>query len=56
MCFNLLYYSNKKGTILLRTPQGKTEKPEELLHYTTSYEVSRSTEAVVGYASIVMRR
>ncbi len=28
----------------------------ELLHYTTSYEVSRSTEAVVGYASIVMRR
>ncbi|WP_297470374.1 MEMO1 family protein [Thermococcus sp.] len=28
----------------------------ELLHYTTSYEVSRSTDAVVGYASIVMRR
>jgi len=28
----------------------------ELLHYTTSYEVSRSTEAIVGYASIVMRR
>ncbi|NJE54875.1 MEMO1 family protein [Thermococcus sp. 21S9] len=28
----------------------------ELLHYTTSYEVSRSTEAVVGYASIVMRK
>jgi len=28
----------------------------ELLHYTTSYEVSRSTEAVVGYASIVLRR
>ncbi|GAB6136066.1 MEMO1 family protein [Thermococcus prieurii] len=28
----------------------------ELLHYTTSYEVSKSTEAVVGYASIVMRR
>ncbi|ACS34228.1 MEMO1 family protein [Thermococcus gammatolerans] len=28
----------------------------ELLHYTTSYEISRSTEAVVGYASIVMRR
>ena len=28
----------------------------ELLHYTTSYEVSGSTEAVVGYASIVMRK
>jgi len=28
----------------------------ELLHYTTSFEVSRSTDAVVGYASIVMRR
>ncbi|WP_394295121.1 MEMO1 family protein [Thermococcus kodakarensis] len=28
----------------------------ELLHYTTSFEVSRSTEAVVGYASIVFRR
>ncbi|WP_456367611.1 MEMO1 family protein [Thermococcus sp.] len=28
----------------------------ELLHYTTSYEVSRSTDAIVGYASIVMRR
>ncbi|ASI98084.1 MEMO1 family protein [Thermococcus celer] len=28
----------------------------ELLHYTTSYEVSRSTDAVVGYASIVFRR
>ncbi|WP_457742501.1 MEMO1 family protein [Thermococcus sp.] len=28
----------------------------ELLHYTTSYEVSRSTEAVVGYASIVFRK
>ncbi|WP_297522972.1 AmmeMemoRadiSam system protein B, partial [Thermococcus sp.] len=28
----------------------------ELLHYTTSYEVSRSTDAVVGYASIVMRK
>ncbi|WP_457752086.1 MEMO1 family protein [Thermococcus sp.] len=28
----------------------------ELLHYTTSYEVSRSIEAVVGYASIVFRR
>ncbi|WP_297436169.1 MEMO1 family protein [Thermococcus sp.] len=26
----------------------------ELLHYTTSYEISRSTEAVVGYASIAM--
>ncbi len=28
----------------------------ELLHYTTSYEVSRSTDAIVGYASIVMRK
>jgi len=28
----------------------------ELLHYTTSFEVSRSTEAIVGYASIVMRK
>ncbi|NJE00696.1 MEMO1 family protein [Thermococcus sp. JdF3] len=28
----------------------------ELLHYTTSFEVSRSTDAIVGYASIVMRR
>jgi len=28
----------------------------ELLHYTTSFEVSRSTDAVVGYASIVMRK
>jgi AmmeMemoRadiSam system protein B len=28
----------------------------ELLHYTTSFEVSRSTEAVVGYASIILRR
>ena len=28
----------------------------ELLHYTTSYEVSRSTDAIVGYASIVIRR
>ncbi|WP_297519838.1 MEMO1 family protein [Thermococcus sp.] len=28
----------------------------ELLHYTTSYEVSHSTDAVVGYASVVMRR
>ncbi|NJE06530.1 MEMO1 family protein [Thermococcus sp. M36] len=28
----------------------------ELLHYTTSFEVSRSTDAVVGYAGIVMRR
>lgn len=28
----------------------------ELLHYTTSFEVSRSTDAVVGYASIVIRR
>ncbi|QDA30817.1 MEMO1 family protein [Thermococcus indicus] len=28
----------------------------ELLHYTTSYEVSRSTDAIVGYASIVFKR
>jgi len=28
----------------------------ELLHYTTSYEVSRNTDAIVGYASVVMRR
>lgn len=28
----------------------------ELLHYTTSYEVSRSTDAIVGYASVVVRR
>lgn len=28
----------------------------ELLHYTTSFEVSRSTDAIVGYASIVMRK
>ncbi|MCD6524460.1 MAG: AmmeMemoRadiSam system protein B, partial [Thermococcus sp.] len=28
----------------------------ELLHYTTSFEVSRSTEAIVGYASIVFRK
>ncbi|ASJ09959.1 hypothetical protein A3L12_00920 [Thermococcus sp. P6] len=28
----------------------------ELLHYTTSYEISRSTDAIVGYASIVMRK
>ncbi len=28
----------------------------ELLHYTTSYEVSRSTDAIVGYASIVFRK
>lgn len=28
----------------------------ELLHYTTSYEVSRSTDAIVGYASVVMKR
>ncbi|WP_297500373.1 MEMO1 family protein [Thermococcus sp.] len=28
----------------------------ELLQYTTSYEVSHSTDAVVGYASIVMRK
>ncbi len=28
----------------------------ELLHYTTSFEISRSTEAIVGYASIVMRK
>ncbi|HIP74574.1 MAG TPA: MEMO1 family protein [Thermococcus paralvinellae] len=28
----------------------------ELLHYTTSFEVSRSVDAIVGYASIVMRR
>lgn len=28
----------------------------ELLHYTTSFEVSRSTDAVVGYASVVMRK
>ncbi|WP_048149376.1 MEMO1 family protein [Palaeococcus ferrophilus] len=27
----------------------------ELLHYTTSFEVSRSTDAVVGYASVVFR-
>ncbi len=28
----------------------------ELLHYTTSYEVSRNTDAIVGYASVVMKR
>ncbi len=28
----------------------------ELLHYTTSFEVSRSTDAIVGYASIAFRR
>ncbi|ASJ11886.1 MEMO1 family protein [Thermococcus thioreducens] len=28
----------------------------ELLHYTTSFEVSRSTDAIVGYASIVFKR
>ncbi|AFK23090.1 MEMO1 family protein [Pyrococcus sp. ST04] len=28
----------------------------ELLHYTTSYEVSKSTDAIVGYASIVMKK
>ncbi|NJE47048.1 MEMO1 family protein [Thermococcus sp. GR7] len=28
----------------------------ELLHYTTSFEVSRSTDAIVGYASIVFRK
>ena len=28
----------------------------ELLHYTTSYDVSRSTDAIVGYASIVFKR
>ena len=28
----------------------------ELLHYTTSYEVSRSTDAIVGYASIVIKK
>ena len=28
----------------------------EVLHYTTSFEVSRSTDAIVGYVSIVMRR
>jgi AmmeMemoRadiSam system protein B len=28
----------------------------ELLYYTTSFEISRSTDAVVGYASIVFRR
>ncbi|KUH34218.1 hypothetical protein APY94_02770 [Thermococcus celericrescens] len=28
----------------------------ELLHYTTSFEVSRSTDAIVGYASIVIRK
>jgi len=28
----------------------------EVLHYTTSFEVSRSTDAVVGYVSIIMRR
>ncbi|AEH23959.1 MEMO1 family protein [Pyrococcus yayanosii] len=28
----------------------------ELLHYTTSFDISRSTDAIVGYASIVMRR
>ncbi|AIF68822.1 hypothetical protein PAP_01950 [Palaeococcus pacificus DY20341] len=28
----------------------------ELLYYTTSFDVSRSTDAIVGYASIVMRR
>ena len=27
----------------------------EVLHYTTSFEVSRSTDAVVGYVSIIMR-
>ena len=28
----------------------------EVLHYTTSFEVSRSTDAVVGYVSIIMRK
>ncbi|NJE12631.1 MEMO1 family protein [Thermococcus sp. LS2] len=28
----------------------------ELLHYTTSFEVSRSMDAIVGYASIVIRK
>ena len=28
----------------------------ELLHYTTSFEVTRSTDAIVGYASIVIRK
>lgn len=28
----------------------------ELLHYTTSFEVSRSTDAIVGYASMVFRK
>ena len=28
----------------------------EVLHYTTSFEMSRSTDAVVGYVSIIMRK
>ncbi|NJE25711.1 MEMO1 family protein [Thermococcus sp. MV5] len=28
----------------------------EVLHYTTSFEVSRSTDAVVGYVSVLMRK
>ncbi|USG99666.1 MEMO1 family protein [Thermococcus argininiproducens] len=28
----------------------------EVLHYTTSFEVSRSTDAVVGYVSVVMKK
>ncbi|HII60603.1 MEMO1 family protein [Pyrococcus horikoshii] len=31
-------------------------KEAELLHYTTSFEVSRSPDAIVGYASIIMKR